>query len=324
MRLWRVLVDDILAASNSNDQFKRFEKELREVYTITSKGDITEILNIRVDYTPGHRLSFSQEKYLTEKARLFNVDRERTKANTPLPEGFRIISKDVLENVPYLEAVGALGYTAKTCRPDVAYGFSYLSRYSAKVSKAAWGGIKQTLQYLYSTKDAKLVYDCQDKSFELIGYCDASYANNDDGTSTSGRAIYLGTHLIHWKSNKQSVPATSTAAAEIYAASDCFKDLLYIQGLLNDLGYTTENITMHCDNNACIAVLSDEISNTKTRHLSAKIAFIRHYVKEEILNLPHVPSEENVSDIFTKALGLNKFRDFIPSLGLEGVLEQSS
>ena len=60
-----IYVDDILAASNSPELFKEFESDLKKSYKVTCKGPITEILNIKIDYKPGEKLSLSQDKYLT-------------------------------------------------------------------------------------------------------------------------------------------------------------------------------------------------------------------------------------------------------------------
>ena len=38
----------------------------------------------------------------------------------------------------YLRIVGALGYAAKTTRPDIQYAYSYLSRFASKPTMALW------------------------------------------------------------------------------------------------------------------------------------------------------------------------------------------
>ena len=145
-----------------------------------------------------------------------------------MSEGFDVSNEEEIEReVPYLELIGSLGYAAKTSRPDIAFAFGYLSRYSHKVSKAAWEGAKRTLKYLKTTMSCGLHYARKDKNFELVGYSDASF-NHDRDISTSGHVILLGNHPIHWRSKKQAIPSTSSCEAEIWVILEWVKDLIYI------------------------------------------------------------------------------------------------
>ena len=55
--------------------------------------------------------------------------------------------------VPYLSAIGALMYLANYIRPDIAFSFNLLARYSSAPTKRHWNGIKHILRYLHGTSD---------------------------------------------------------------------------------------------------------------------------------------------------------------------------
>jgi hypothetical protein len=80
--------------------------------------------------------------------------------------------------------------------------------------------------YIKSTMNYGLYYNKEDKSMDLVGYSDASF-NNEIDISTTGHAMFLGSHLIHWRSKKQAIPSTSSCEAEIWSMMECVKDLIY-------------------------------------------------------------------------------------------------
>jgi len=59
--------------------------------------------------------------------------------------------------------------------------------------------------------------------------------------------------------------------------------------------------------------------NTKfhdqTNHRNKKYHMIRHHVEAKTIHLPHYSTNEKIVDIFTKALGREKFERFIMILG---------
>ncbi len=71
------------------------------IYRNTTKSLVhapTEILNIKIDYKPGERLSLSQDKYLTEKGELYRVD-DANVEEIPLPAGFKMITNDIVKQL---------------------------------------------------------------------------------------------------------------------------------------------------------------------------------------------------------------------------------
>ena len=61
-----------------------------------------------------------------------------------------------------------------------------------------------------------------------------------------------------------------------------------------------------------IALSKDNKFDARTKHIDLRYHFIRKAVEGKIL-----PTNENVSDIFTKALPRPKFQEMVALLGLE-------
>ena len=79
----------------------------------------------------------------------------------------------------------------------------------------------------------KLIYGSENDGFSVVGYCDASFANETQYHSRSGFGL-LGGSLISWYSKKQSVPAHSSAEAEYYAAAKAANEAVWPKKLLNE------------------------------------------------------------------------------------------
>ena len=79
---------------------------------------------------------------------------------------------------------------------------------------------------------------------------------------------------------------------------------------------------MLCDNQGAIALSKDNKFHSRTKHIDLHYHFIREAVDEGKINVQYIPTAENVSDIFTKALPRPKFEVFVERLGLAMMEEE--
>ena len=57
----------------------------------------------------------------------------------------------------------------------------------------------------------------------------------------------------------------------------------------------------------------------RTKHINTKYHLIRHHVQAKTIHLRHCSTNEQIADIFTKALGREKFEKFRTMLGLPNI-----
>jgi len=90
-------------------------------------------------------------------------------------------------------------------------------------------------------------------------------------------------------------------------------------------------VVIYCDNINSILLANNPVYHVRTKHIEVHYHFIREKVLAKEIDLIHVSTENQVADIFTKALGINKLRKFRKMLGvlevdlnLRGNVENSS
>jgi hypothetical protein len=78
--------------------------------------------------------------------------------------------------VSYLNSIKALVYLASCTRPNIAFAFNLLVRYSFIPTKRHWNEVKHILRYLRETIKINLFYSGLNS--QLIGYEDAGYLSD--------------------------------------------------------------------------------------------------------------------------------------------------
>ena len=121
-----------------------------------------------------------------------------------------------------------------------------------------------------------------------------------------------------WSSQKQTSVSLSTAEAEYIAAVHAGKTVAWLRTLLRELGLVAdEPINLRVDNQSTIALIDlDNSVNERSKHIKVHYHWIRDAVRKGILSPSHVPSELNISDIFTKPLNRISRARLTNSLGL--------
>lgn len=322
-----VVVDDMILASPSATFTKSFYASMSAVYDIKDLGEPKYVIGVRID-TCKDSLKLLQDRYITD---LHEKHKGNTRATaTPAianlslcMSGIKGQDKSPLLPVPkvYRSLVGGLMYTLIT-RPDVAAAVSVCARYLAQPRQAHMNAALRVLSYLYQTRHMALTYHASDMAhLRITVYADSSWADDaDTRRSRYGYALYVGRCLVSWRSKLHSCIALSTAEAEYCAATEAAKHIKWVASLIRFMlpKLDMPPALLYEDNAACRAMVTSAQISGRNKHFELKQHFIRELYHAKVFKLMAVGTQQQIADIFTKALARPTYEIHRKSL-LEGI-----
>jgi hypothetical protein len=100
----------------------------------------------------------------------------------------------------------------------------------------------------------------------------------------SGYLFKLNGNLLSWHSKKQQVVALSSTEAEYVAAATATKELVWLQVLLSEIGYSIQMpCTIFSDNQSSIALSKNPRFHERSKHIKIKYHFLKEKVKTNLL-----------------------------------------
>jgi hypothetical protein len=124
---------------------------------------------------------------------------------------------------------------------------------------------------------------------------------NEHRKSISGYVFTIAGGAIAWSSKKQACVTLSTAEAEYAAAVHSIKQVLWVQNLYQELGLPLNMPSIvQSDNQAAIAISHHPKFHARTKHIDINMHFLHNHVKDRMINTIYIPTESNLTDIFTK------------------------
>ena len=220
----------------------------------------------------------------------------------------------------YQEMVGMLMYSAVSCRPDISHAVQQLAQAMQAPEPQNMLAAKRVFRYLAGTKEIGLVFgsrcsqllDTRGRNafrLDVCAYADADWANSKvDRKSITGWVAKVN-DPISWASKKQRTVAQSTCEAELYAEAAAIREVLWLRGLLSELGLSVQTgSTVYGDNQSTIAISKNGIKGERTKHVDVKYCFITETVQSGQVKLQWVPTTEQQADIFTKPLATPVFQ----------------
>ncbi|MCO5601751.1 hypothetical protein L7F22_055876 [Adiantum nelumboides] len=171
--------------------------------------------------------------------------------------------------------------------------------------------VRRTLRYVSATLDYALFYEARTE-LQLSGFTDADCVGSVcDRQSISSFMFSLGSAAITWSSKKQPTISLSSTEAEYRGDVVAACEVAWLELVLGDLGIQVQRpIVIHCNNLSSIQLAQNPVFHARTKHIEVHYHFIRERVLDGSINLTFVRTDEQVVDIFTKAIGAEKLRRF--------------
>ena len=128
----------------------------------------------------------------------------------------------------------------------------------------------------------------------------------------------LGSKVISWSSKKQATIALSSAEVEYIAATSAACEAVWLRRILGDLQVKAKgSTTLFCGNMSAIAMTKNPVFHNRTKHIKIRHHFIRELVEKKEIELQFCKTDEQLADMFTKALPSEKFTHFREQLGVK-------
>ncbi|GKB31470.1 retrotransposon gag domain, retroviral aspartyl protease, partial [Tanacetum coccineum] len=202
-------------------------------------------------------------------------------------ESFRPCEEDednLGREVPYLSAIGALIYLTNCTRPNISFAVNLLARFS------------------------------------LIGYL----SDPHKARSQNGYVFLNGGTAISWRSQKQTLVATSSNHAEVIALHEANRECVWLRSMtqliVTSYGLSKEKspTIIHEDNVACVTQTKEGyIKSDRTKHIPPRyFTYTQDLIKENQIEMKYVQSSDNSADLFTKSLPTSVFRKHVHAIGM--------
>ncbi|RWS18114.1 copia protein-like protein [Leptotrombidium deliense] len=122
---------------------------------------------------------------------------------------------------------------------------------------------------------------------------------------------------VSWLSQKQKCVSLSTTESEYIAAATTTKEMIWLRELLKELLHKSiDALAIYCDNLSAIKLVKNPEFHKRTKHIDVRYHFIREKQEEGIINILHVPSENQLADLLTKPLVPIKFHRLRSLIGV--------
>lgn len=303
--LLALYVDDGLLVSSDDVEADNFiENELKVRFKITTKPP-SYFLGLELERHNDGSIRVHQAAYTKKVLEKYGMS-DCKAVGTPIVKDIPV--KKLVEEIcdikfPYRQAVGALAYLMVGTRPDIAYAVGVVSRTLDNPTNTNVLQVKRIFRYLKGTVETGLEFKKNEK--RLMCYSDADHGgDNLSGCSTSGLICMFAGSAISWRSVKQTSVALSSTEAEIVAASEACREMIWLKRLFKNLSDKLETPVLRIDNESAIKLAHNPPYeyHRKTKHIKLRHFYVRQCVSEGDIQIEQVPTQEQLADIFTKPL----------------------
>ena len=332
-------VDDFACYPTCDAMFDELCAVLRTKYEITVTNNLVKHLGMHVNEYENGSVGISQPKHLQKLFDLCGYGEDHVGASIPMPEDWNEADQDDSPKIDveqYRQLVGSVLFILKS-RPDVAVALSKESSRTHKCTEKDMAVLRQTVSYLHATRHFELVYsrDCskqRDAILEIFAWADNAFMCYSDSKSQNGHCLSLGRHdtaKFMWYSGKSKCLPLSTCEGETDSAVELVKEVTWAREVMEFCGHPQSRPTYVGEDNQAMITLASKEAGThgRTKHFTGRINYLIDNVKNGIIRLEYLRTEEQHADGLTKPFGpkaMKRFQQQMLGTQLHGVMAKKA
>ena len=303
-------VDDFFVISSEQEGIDRLVGQLNHAYgeVAAHDGDIHAYLGVQVAASEDG-VTLSQPGYVQKILTLF-LDLYASQGYqgnhiSPLPVKLpdRSGMEENVDQIRYLQVVGSLNYLAQFTRPELLFAVSILAQQCSNPTTYDWMMVQRVLKYLAHTPNIGVHFSRG--PIELICFADASHNCYSNGKGHLGYCFSLGHDdgAFHCVSKRIKIVTGSSTESEYVALYEAARDLVWLRGLLAELGHLGDEPTlMWQDNKSTIHFVNGIMNFQATKHINPKYHYSKDLVNDGIMRVEHKSTLLMLADVLTKSM----------------------
>jgi len=80
-------------------------------------------------------------------------------------------------------------------------------------------------------------------------------------------------------------------------------EIMWLRGFISELGFPPTNPTpLYGDNTSVIQIAANSVYHERTKHIEVDCHYIRETFTQGVITLPHLTTDLQIANVFTKAL----------------------
>eukprot|EP00253_Pinus_taeda_P004736 PITA_04736 len=231
-------------------------------------------------------ISLSESKYACDILHHFHME-DCKPAPSPLQSGAKLsvtCTSPKFDATLYCQLVGKLLYLTHT-RPNLSFVVGLIAWFMQNPHENHWKAAKRILRYV------------------------------------QGYVFTLGSGPITWACKKKSAISLSSAKEEYHGAIESSKEALWLHQILSEFGFQQQHLTtLWCDNQSAIQLCKDPVQHQCNKHIEIHMHFIRNLIHGHVLEVQYCSTDDQVANIFKKALTEVKFTKLRFMVGVQEVI----
>ncbi|XP_016566623.2 uncharacterized mitochondrial protein AtMg00810-like [Capsicum annuum] len=296
-----VYVDDIIITGTDSSLITSLQLQLKDSFHMKDHDTLTYFLGLKV-HRDSSGVFLNQHKYTQDLISLAGLqDSSSVDTSLELNVKYRREKGDLLPDPTiFRQLVGSLNYLTIT-RPNISFAVQQVSQFMQAPRHLHLVAVRRIIRYFRGTSNRGLFFPSGSNIY-LNAFSDSDWTGcSDTRRSVTGWCRFLGESLISWKSKKQDPVSKSSTEAEYRAMSTACSEIVWLRGLLAEIGFPQPNSTpLHADNTSVIQIATNSVYHERTKHIEVDCHYIREAVDKGVITLPHMSSDLQIADVFTK------------------------